>query len=644
MREDFVMMVADRLTMPENTRAVLWDMDGVLLDTLSLDLVVCESLVWKYLGVKAQLSREFIRSIFAYHPPEFWRRILVKVGSEHGIGEPERHSKKILEDYNDLRGHEVFKCNAGVLEILKDLSETGLKSAVVSNNPTAHVRQILETSGIAEYFAEIIGNDIQDLKKKPAPDTYRFAAERLGVSPENCVVVEDSLLGAEAGKRAGCFTVGVATGSADFEDLQRSGWTDRVYTSFARNHLRMAFGQVTQKHIVTPIDFVSHMIEHIAWRLGCEIELAWNHDDWMSLGRYLGVRIAQFVPLADQSCALGMIDDGSAETFIDRTRPPRLEMISVSTTDLQWFLSLRCEQLSTGEPLREMLEGLCRGLDAELRIRLCGVEDPHHSWEGIFRSVGIALSRIYTPRLSSPASFPMTPEETVCRGSVTVETRSAQYARVSRHTAESVVTVGVDFLGQRETACRINASSTVCLDPFCTLLSGMAVHAGFSIQIDFDAPVLSSSHAAIEDTGLTLGRALREVLVQRMLSLGATGSGDSFESPDDFSGQPVRVGVSVEGRKFWRLLPFEETHSDLKQRFIIGHTVLEKLYSEDLDDFLDGLSGGLGASIMIHLKDRMDPDQGWQMIFRHLGKALRGVFEINPYRRGVPPGVKATLE
>jgi imidazoleglycerol phosphate dehydratase HisB len=251
---------------------------------------------------------------------------------------------------------------------------------------------------------------------------------------------------------------------------------------------------------------------------------------------------------------------------------------------------------------------------------------------------------MYTPMTDTENRLPRILEENVSKGNISVEARSAEYARVSRQTAESIVTVGVDFPGKTATGCHIQSPCGISLDPFCKLLTEMAAQAGFTIQVDFESTMLASSHVVLEDTGLVLGRALKEILIQRMVSVGATGSGDSFEHPEDFDNQPVRVGISVEGRKFWRLLPFEETYDQLKKRFIIGQTVLGSIYSEDLDDFLDGLSGGMDASIMIHLKEPIEADTGWQLIFSNLGKALRGVFEVNAYRKGVPPGVKATLE
>jgi hypothetical protein len=91
------------------------------------------------------------------------------------------------------------------------------------------------------------------------------------------------------------------------------------------------------------------------------------------------------------------------------------------------------------------------------------------------------------------------------------------------------------------------------------------------------------------------------------------------------------------------MIPFDGNYASLKKKFIIGQNILGNLFSEDLDDFIDGLSGGLGCSIVIHFKEIPDPEAGWKMIFQHLGLAVREAFEVNPYRKGVPPGVKATL-
>ena len=638
------MILANRLRLTDNIRAILWDMDGVLLDTLGLDVTVCNELVKKTFGDHVGLSREYIRSIFAYHPEEFWRRLLEHVGREFGVSVTQDGGEKMISRYLEARNNESFQANPGIVEILKSAREQGVKCAVVSNNKTADVEKIVGQAGLSEYFHMIVGNDIEKLEKKPAPDTYLFAARTMGVEPADCAVVEDSTVGAEAGGRAGCFTVGVCTGSADFKDLEASPWTSRVHTSFTPSEISMEFGLVTDKRISTPNDFVSHMVEHIAWRLGCAIRLSFSSNDWELLGMQLGEKIRGFEAIASKAAALGMIDDGSAEVLIDLESPAELRMESGAMQDLDWFLSLRCEQLENGAPLVRMLDGLSKGLDAFVNIVVCNVEDPHHAWEGVFRSLGIALNRIFGERFDDDSCFASIPlEQNVSEGDIGVEARCANSARVVRKTAESATSVEIDFTRKAPSRCRFSVSDSIRVESLCELVQSMADAAGFSIDLDFNASVLSSSHVAAEDTALVIGRALKEILVLRMQACGANGAGSSIYSPEDYFDQPVRVGVSVEGRKFWKLVPLNDSAENLRKNFIVGQTVAGHLFSEDLDDFLDGLSGGLGCGILVHVKEAMEPDQGWKSIFRNLGAALKMAFSPNPRRKGVPPGVKATL-
>ncbi|MFO8084377.1 MAG: HAD family phosphatase [Desulfobacterales bacterium] len=638
------MNLANRINLTDEIEAILWDMDGVLLDSLGLDINVCNNLVQKYFGNHIQLSRDFIRSIFAYHPPEFWRRILEFVKNNFNITDAFEHFDTIFPKYNEIRNNTAFKSNPGISEILADAKAQGIKCAVVSNNPTKDVKQIISQAHLSDYFDHVLGNDIKALKKKPAPDTYLLAAKMLGVAPRHCAVIEDSLLGAEAGHEAGCLTIGVCTGSADFETLESCQFTHYIYTLFDSNRIDLRYGQVTNKKVVTPNEFISHMIEHIAWRIGCEIDLFWNNNDWHLLGKSLGKVIRGFGTNQLQAAALGMIDDGSAEVLIDLSASQGLQLESVAAIDLDWFLSLRCEQLKNGAPLEKLLQGLAAGLDSLIRIRVCNLDDPHHTWEGIFRAVGIALSKIF-PEKAEKFSAPSVPapEKNIMQGDISILSRSVDAAKIMRRTAESQVAVGVDFSKKTPFQCRFNVSDSIRVNKFCELIRSFSDAAGCSINVDFNATVLSSSHVAVEDTALVLGRALKEIFVLRMIAYGVNGAGSSIDTSEDFFTQPVRTGISIEGRKFWKMVPFDGNFASLQKNFILGQNVLGELFSEDLDDFLDGLAGGLGCSIVVHIKDKIAPDTGWKMIFQQLGRAVKTAFTINTHRKGVAPGVKATL-
>ncbi len=635
------MQLDNILWLPDETQAILFDMDGVLLDSLGLDFTLCNDLLRRHLGQEARLSKDFIRSIFAYHPPEFWRRIFAFIEDKDGIAAAAEVRQAVLDEYNAARKEAVFPVNPGIIAVLSACRQQQIKTAVVSNNPTEDVCKILSQSGIAEYFDLIVGNDLHKLQPKPAPDTYIYAANMLEMLPSHCAVIEDSLLGAEAGGKAGCFVVGVATGGTSFAELELSEHTRRVYSSFHPNQLILQFGDVTRKCLHTPNDFVSHAIEHIAWRMGCGIELFWNSNDWPQLGLALGRRIASMTRQTDAAAALGMIDDGSAEVTIALADEPDFLIETVEQLDPAWFFNLRCEQVESSAPLLELLRGLTQGLRSRLHVLVCGVEDPHHAWEGVFRAIGIALGKIFAPD-ELPSAAELQPNKAPAHG-ITVEELTDQTAAVVRVTAESRVRVAVNCAGHWPGCCSFKVGPSIQVSAFGGLLEAMAKEAGFTLSVYFTAERLSSSHVVTEDTGLVLGRTLKELLIRRMNSSGVNGAGSSIQSEADLASQPLHVGVSVEGRKFVKFVPFAEDYSAFRKHFLLGQDVYGGLFSEDLDDFLDGLAGGLHCSIMVHVRERVSPAEGWLLLFQQLGKALHEVFQENPARKGVPPGVKATL-
>ncbi|MBF0629038.1 MAG: HAD-IA family hydrolase [Magnetococcales bacterium] len=636
-------LLAQRLLLPVGCAAILWDMDGVLIDSLGLDIRICNQLISARFKVEHPLPDEFIRSIFALHPPAFWRRIFEYLEEQHGLTCDSASRAAILQHYETARIETAFDLLPGIAEILQAARLAGLRMAVVSNNATRDVQAILIRSGIHDAVDLVIGNDLEGFQKKPAPDGYLHAARQLGVTPEQCVVIEDSLLGLEAGFRAGCHTVAVTTGGTRFDTLAGCGMASQVYTAFHPLHLAIRSGEIRKKKIHTPNDFVSHMVEHIAWRLGMGIRLEWNNDQWLDLGRMLGAQLALLPRHHDQAAALGMIDDGSAEIRIVLNAPaPQAEFIRGSGVDVDWFLGLRCEQAPSGRAMWELMSGIAHGLQAHIQVRLCSAEDPHHAWEGIYRTLGIALNRMLDPLPPAPRAETPRPDASPPTARFTIEEKSLTRCKAIRVTAESELTVSVDFSRPADHAFLFDVAESILVGSLPDLLTRMADQAGFSLRVTCRALALSSSHVVLEDTGLVLGRVLLEILKARMEETGVHGAGSSVQTPEDLDA-PVRVGISVEGRKFLCLVPLNDSQDALRRRFLVGHEVLHGIRSEDLDDFLDGLVGGMTASVMVHFQQIPDPESGWLLLFHQLGRALRETFAINPQRKGMPPGVKATL-
>lgn len=412
--------------------------------------------------------------------------------------------------------------------------------------------------------------------------------------------------------------------------------------------IKLSFGDVRNKRIVTSNHFISHMVEHIAWRMGLSIELVWSNENWFELGRELGLKIKQFSPKATSAAALGMIDDGSASIAIILGSKD-VKFSAVGDVDLEWFLNSRCEQIDSGQPLIELAQGLSDGLNCQIVAQIWSVEDPHHTWEGVYRGIGIALSKIYMPDTAQEILATLTNdrlvEESPLSGELTVLEKGINRARVQRGTAETGIQVAVDFSASEKNSLKLDVDDSIkrAVQEADQILERFASALGVDLEVDFKATLLSSSHVVMEDIGLVIGRALLEVTRARMEKYGTNGAGSNIDSVADFQDKNVRVGISIEGRKFWKLIPEDGNFQKFKKDFLIGQTILTGLRSEDLDDFIDGLAGGMSASIMIHIKDYSKPEAVWLEIFESLGAAIRQGFQINPYRRGVPPGVKATL-
>ena len=101
----------------------------------------------------------------------------------------------------------------GAEALLEALSGT-IPLAVASNSPSAIVKATMQSLGWQRRFVAMLGTEDVE-RPKPAPDLYLAAAERCGVAPEHCVVMEDSRTGATAAREAGAFVVAVGPFAAD---------------------------------------------------------------------------------------------------------------------------------------------------------------------------------------------------------------------------------------------------------------------------------------------------------------------------------------------------------------------------------------------------------------------------------------------
>jgi beta-phosphoglucomutase len=119
----------------------------------------------------------------------------------------------------------------GVRELLDGLHARGVKQAVGSSAPRGNLDLILRITDSRRYFDAIVGME-DTTRGKPDPQVFLVAAEKLGVPPSRCVVLEDAVAGVEAAKAGGMKCVAVTFVGHHGADRLTAAGADRVVRCF----------------------------------------------------------------------------------------------------------------------------------------------------------------------------------------------------------------------------------------------------------------------------------------------------------------------------------------------------------------------------------------------------------------------------
>lgn len=182
--------------------AVIWDMDGVLADSGPLHLEA-----WRRLASERGrgLTDEEFRQTFGMRNDEIVTRLFGDLPPACASLLAERKEGYFREA---ARAH--LEARAGARRLLTELGNMGFLQALASSAPTANVELVLDTLGLRDSFQAVVtGADVR--KGKPNPEVFLLAADRLGVPPERCVVVEDAVVGVQAAKAANMRCIAVTS-------------------------------------------------------------------------------------------------------------------------------------------------------------------------------------------------------------------------------------------------------------------------------------------------------------------------------------------------------------------------------------------------------------------------------------------------
>ena len=196
-------------------KAVIFDMDGVIIDSepihFEVDMQTMKDFgcsiskeeLNKYVGTTNEYMYSDIKNTYKINKPldEIirYRSELVK-------------TKVIESDLAPIKG---------IKELLSDLKEKNIPAAIASSSPRDFIEVVVSKFQLEDYFNCIVsGEEVEN--GKPAPDIYVETAKKLRVSPEECIVIEDSKNGVLAAKEAGMKCIGFKNVNSGDQDLSKA--------------------------------------------------------------------------------------------------------------------------------------------------------------------------------------------------------------------------------------------------------------------------------------------------------------------------------------------------------------------------------------------------------------------------------------
>src|SRR3954470_12132314 len=233
------------LGLPDGIEACLFDLDGVLTQTAKVHAAAWKQMFDDYLRERAKRTGEEFVPFDAGHDYDEYvdgkprydgvRSFLEARGIELPDGSPDdppsaetvdglgnRKNELVLE----LIERDGVDAYEGSVRYVKAARDAGLRRAVVSSS--TNCRDVLEAADMIDLFEEIVDGTVareEQLKGKPAPDTFLAGARKLGLEAKQAAVFEDAIAGVEAG-RAGAFGHVVGVDRVDHADALRTHGAD----------------------------------------------------------------------------------------------------------------------------------------------------------------------------------------------------------------------------------------------------------------------------------------------------------------------------------------------------------------------------------------------------------------------------------
>jgi len=183
-------------------KAIIFDMDGVISDTQKIHASV-EQDIFKQNGINLSVE-EITAKYSGVEDHEFFKEIFSDYNVTANVEDIIK--KKWINMFSTIE--KSIEEIPGTINLIKDCKSKGMKLAVASASPTCFIKLVLEKLNIANQWDAI--TSAEEVKKgKPDPAVFLLAAKKIGVEPNQCLVIEDGINGMIAAKKAGMKCIGL---------------------------------------------------------------------------------------------------------------------------------------------------------------------------------------------------------------------------------------------------------------------------------------------------------------------------------------------------------------------------------------------------------------------------------------------------
>lgn len=198
----------------ENTKAIFFDLDGTLVDSMNLWRKIDEQfLIEKKINIDPEVLQQDIAGLSMTQTAQYFRDTF----------NTEETCEELMESWHNQAFNwyrDKAELKPGAKSFIEMLNMYGFKTAIVSSNSRLLVETFVNSTGIDSFIDVIITtNEVE--RSKPFPDAYLLAASTVGVDPKNCLVFEDIVEGIQAGNAAGMRTCAI------WDDFSAYQWEDK---------------------------------------------------------------------------------------------------------------------------------------------------------------------------------------------------------------------------------------------------------------------------------------------------------------------------------------------------------------------------------------------------------------------------------